>query len=149
MSMSISALSGTNSPHIVSGASAYASPTGKMANLFQQIDTSNSGSISLGQFQQAFATLNPPANFQALGANAIFSQLDPNGTGSVSKADFVSGMTGLMRSLGSAGSLTSASSTSTDTAAQSLNQSLQSFLQLGSQPSAANNGPGSILDAWL
>jgi Ca2+-binding EF-hand superfamily protein len=153
MSLSISGIGGMNTPQIVSGASAAPSPTSKMASLFQQIDTSNSGTISLGQFQQAFATSNPPANFQSLGPNAIFNQLDPNGTGSVSKSNFVSGMTALMKSLASAGSNNTASTTpssnSTDTALQSLSQSLQSFLQLGSQASTTTNGLGNILDAWI
>jgi Ca2+-binding EF-hand superfamily protein len=153
MNLSISGTSGMNSPQIVSGASSYGSPTSKMTNLFQQIDASNSGSISLGQFQQAFTTSNPPARFQSLWADAIFQQLDPNGTDSVSQGDFVSGMTALMKSLRSAGSSNesspAAASAITDPASQSLSQSLQSFLKLGNQNSKASNGIGSILDASI
>jgi hypothetical protein len=41
-------------------------------------------------------TLDPPAVFKAQGANAIWNSLDPNGTGSVSKHDFVNTMKDLM-----------------------------------------------------
>ncbi len=154
MSFSISGVGGCSAPQITSGASAYASPTAKMSSLFQQIDSGNSGSITQAQFQQAFAALNPPASFQTQGAGATFSQLDPNGTGSVSKPDFVSGMTAMMRAFrggsASGASATSSASSGSDAASQSLSDSLQSFLQLGSQGEAAsnNNGVGGILDAW-
>jgi Ca2+-binding EF-hand superfamily protein len=153
VSISISGMGGSSAPQIVSGASTWSSPTTKMGRLFDQIDTGNSGSISQSQFQQAFAKLNPPANFQSLGANATFSQLDPQGTGSVSKADFVGGMTALMRSLSSAGpsdtTSTASDSTAADSASQSLSQSLTSFLQLGSQSSTASDGVGGLLNAWI
>ena len=74
-------------------------PNQKMSNLFNSIDTSGAGSINQAQFNQAFQTLNPPAVFKAQGANAIWSSLDPNGTGSVSKQDFVNTMKDLMAQL--------------------------------------------------
>jgi hypothetical protein len=43
--------------------------------------------------------MNPPKGVQAAGADAIWAKLDPNGTGSVSKQDFVSGMTAQMSAL--------------------------------------------------
>jgi Ca2+-binding EF-hand superfamily protein len=67
--------------------------------LFTSIDSSGSGHITAAQFNQAFQTANPPAVFQKAGASAIFSALDPNGSGSVSKQAFVSGMASLMVSL--------------------------------------------------
>ncbi len=95
MSMSISGTGGAQ-PQVWSGASMRMPPTQKMANLYQQIDTSNSGSISKAQFEQAFQSLNPPANWKSQGADAIFSKLDPSGSGSVAKQDFISGMTNMM-----------------------------------------------------
>jgi len=66
--------------------------------LFDKIAGGGS-SISQQQFDQAFQTFNPPAVFQQQGSSAVFSALDPNGTGSVSQPDFVAGMTKLMVSL--------------------------------------------------
>jgi hypothetical protein len=147
MSMSISGVGSASIPQIVSGASSYAPPAQKMSNLFQQIDTSGTGSISQSQFQQAFATLNPPANFQAAGANAVFQQLDPTGSGSVSKSDFVSSMMSMMRTLrANAPSNTNAAPPTSTPPVQSISQSLQAFLQLGPQAFSANNGVGNILD---
>jgi EF-hand domain pair len=99
MSIDISGVGGSAAPHVMSGASAGMPPQQKMASLFNQIDSSGSGSISQAQFDQAFQTLNPPGVFRQQGADAIFGALDPNGTGSVSKQDFVSGMSQLMASL--------------------------------------------------
>lgn len=83
-------------PQIVSGASMRMPPAQKMANLFQQIDTGNTGSISKTQFEQAFQTLNPPPAIKSMGADAVFSKLAPNGTGSVSRQDFINGMKSIM-----------------------------------------------------
>ena len=130
MSFATPAISGSNSPQMVSGASPYSSPTTKMTNLFQTIDTGNTGSISKQQFNNAFATLKPPGRFQSLGPTAIFSQLDPQGTGSVSKSAFVNVMSNLFNS--------SASATTGGTSAnfagnpsQSLSQSQASLERLG------------------
>jgi hypothetical protein len=89
----------TNTSQIWSGASARMPASQKMSGLFDQIDSSGSGTISQAQFNQAFQTLNPPNDFKAAGATAVWSQLDPNNTGSVSKQDFISGMTAIMRQL--------------------------------------------------
>jgi hypothetical protein len=94
--MSVAAVGGAGSPHIVSGASGNMPPNQKMSSLFNSIDTSGAGSINQSQFDQAFQTLNPPGVFKAQGANAIWSSLDPSGTGSVSKQDFVNTMKDLM-----------------------------------------------------
>lgn len=97
--MNISGISGGAAPMVMSGASASMPPQQKMTNLYQQIDTGGSGSITKSQLENAFQTLNPPAVFQRAGVDAVYNQLDPNGTGSVSKADFVSGMKSMMVSL--------------------------------------------------
>jgi Ca2+-binding EF-hand superfamily protein len=70
-----------------------------MSNLFSQIDTSGSGSINQSQFTQAFNTMNPTAGFKSLGASATFQALNPSGSGTVSRQDFVQGMTQLMSQL--------------------------------------------------
>lgn len=90
---------GAAMPQIVSGASMRMPPPQKMNNLFQQIDTANTGNINKSQFSQAFQTLNPPQGFQQLGSDAIWAKLDANGSGSVNKQDFVSTMTALMAQL--------------------------------------------------
>ena len=98
MSMTVAAPTGS-SPMVMSGASMGAPPQQKMTNLFNQIDTAGTGSISKSQFQIAFDTMKPPAVFRNAGFDAIYGKLDRTGSGSVSKADFVTGMKGLMASL--------------------------------------------------
>lgn len=97
--MSVSPVGNTMPVHTTTGASPRQPPQQKMTNLFSQIDTAGSGSISKAQFSHAFQTMNPPGVFKAQGANAIWSQLDPNNTGSVSQSNFVNVMKGLMASL--------------------------------------------------
>jgi hypothetical protein len=100
MTIDVASVAGsTSTSQISSGASARMPASQKMSGLFDQIDSSGSGSITQSQFDQAFQTQNPPKDFQSAGANAVWSQLDPNNTGSVSKPDFVSGMTAIMRQL--------------------------------------------------
>lgn len=138
MTYSIAGVGGAGSPQLVSGASPYSSPSTKMTNLFQTIDTTNTSSITQQQFNAAFATLNPPGRFQAVGAAAIFKQLDPQGTGSVSKSTFVNGLTKLISSFGKSGS---PSATAAAAPSQSLGQSLQSLEQLG-----ASTSPGAVVN---
>ncbi len=83
-------------PQAMSGASMRTSPQQKMSTLFQQIDTAGSGRITKAQFEQAFNGGNTPLAFKAIGVDAAFNKLDPNGTGSVSKQDFISGMKSMM-----------------------------------------------------
>lgn len=99
MSMSISGATSSVPMHSMSGASTRMSPDQKMSNLFDTIDTSQSGSISKAQFEQAFQSMNPPVGFKSMGADAVFAKLDPNGTGSVSKQDFVDGMKKMMQQI--------------------------------------------------
>lgn len=96
MTMAVSGMGGLGGPQAMSGASAPMPPSQKMSNLFDQIDTSGSGTITKAQFEQAFQSLNPPKGFQQAGADAVWAKLDPNGTGSVNKQNFVSGMTAQM-----------------------------------------------------
>lgn len=92
-----SAISGLGMPpQAMTGASMYMPPAQKMFDLFSQIDTSSSGSITKAQFDLAFSALNPPAGFKSMGADAVFAELDPNGTGAVSKLDFKNGMLQMM-----------------------------------------------------
>lgn len=90
---------GAMTPHAVSGASWGGPPQQKMSNLFAAIDTAGVGSITQPQLAQAFQTLKPPVVFQQQGPAALFAKLDPKTTGSVSKEDFITGMTELMVSL--------------------------------------------------
>ena len=117
-----------------------------MSNLFDQIDTTGSGTITKSQFEQAFQNMNPPGSFQAAGADAVWSKLDPNGTGSVSKQDFVNGMTTMMKQLRGhhhGGSVAGAQSvTQTSNLLAALDSSTGS-----SSPTASNtSSAGSILD---
>ena len=140
MSTIVSGIPPAGNLQAMSGASAGMPPQQTMTSLYNNIDTRGSGSITPQQFDQAFHTLNPPPVFQKQGADAIFAALDPNGTGSVSKQDFVSGMSGLMVSLrsGSAPSVTGA-----PTPSQTLASSLQSLNTLDPSSVASNAQPGS------
>jgi hypothetical protein len=94
--MSSVAAIGGGAPQVWSGASMRTPPTQKMSNLFDRIDTGNSGSITKAQFEQAFQTMNPPKGFQKMGADALWAKLDPSNSGSVSKDNFTSTMTDVM-----------------------------------------------------
>lgn len=96
MSAAISGIGMSVGPQAMTGASMYMPPAQKMFDLFSQIDTNNSGSITKTQFELAFNTLNPPAGFKSMGADAIFAKLDPNNSGSVSKQNFKNGMLQMM-----------------------------------------------------
>ena len=82
--MSVSGVSGGMQPYVSTGASMSMPPQQKMSQLYSKIDTTNSGSVSQSQFNQAFQTMSPPAKIQAMGASQVWSKLDPNGIGSVS-----------------------------------------------------------------
>ena len=137
--MDISGVSAAGGMHAVSGASSSGPPQQKMSDLFDSIDSSGSGSITQRQFEQAFQTKNPPAVFQKQGADAIFAALDPNGTGSVSKQDFVAGMKKLMASLRADNAGPSGSQSS-------LAASLQSLNQVDPASAPQNAAPGSLID---
>jgi hypothetical protein len=140
--MDISGVSAAGGMHAVSGASSSGPPQQKMTDLFNSIDTSGSGSITQAQFDQAFQSKNPPSVFQKQGADAIFASLDPNGTGSVSKQDFVAGMSKLMASLRADNAGQSGSSSSQS----SLAASLQSLNQVDPASVPQNATPGSLLN---
>lgn len=137
--MDISGVSAAGGMHAVSGASSSGPPQQKMSDLFDSIDSSGSGSITQSQFEQAFQTKNPPAVFQKQGADAIFAALDPGGTGSVSKPDFVAGMKKLMASL-------RADSAGPSGSQSSLAASLQSLNQVDPASAPQNAAPGSLID---
>jgi EF-hand domain pair len=136
--MNISGIASASGLHTVSGASTSAPPQQKMSNLFNSIDTSGSGSITQAQFDQAFQTQNPPAVFQKQGADAIWASLDPSGSGTVSKQDFVSTMSKLMASLRAEGTTQGGSS--------SLSASLQSLNQIDPTTVSPNSPPGSLVN---
>jgi hypothetical protein len=129
--------------HAMSGASGGMPPQQKMSSLFDQIDSSGSGSITQPQLNQAFQTFNPPAVFAQQGSSAIFSALDPNGTGSVSKQDFVSGMSKLMVSLRAEGGASSAPGPSPS---DSVASSLQLLNSLDPTTTPANAPLGGLLN---
>ncbi|HEY8157746.1 MAG TPA: EF-hand domain-containing protein [Methylobacter sp.] len=141
MSMAISGMGNAGMPpRIMSGASSRMSPDQKMSNLFQQIDTSGSGTITKAQFEQAFQNTNPPAAFKAMGADAIFSKLDPNGTGSVSKQDFVDGMKTMMGQIHHHHHAANANGRTVPSPAQTLAGSLGSLNTLGAQNELGPSG---------
>ena len=142
--MDISGVSAAGGMHAVSGASSSGPPQQKMTDLFNSIDTSGSGSITQAQFDQAFQSKNPPAVFQKQGADAIFAALDANGTGSVSRQDFVSGMKQLMVSLRADDSAPAGSSTSQPSA--SLAASVQSLNLIDPSSLPQTTLPGSLID---
>jgi hypothetical protein len=102
-----------------------------MSNLFDKIDTSGSGTITKAQFEQAFQTMNPPKGVQQAGADAVWAKLDLNGTGSVSKQDFVSGMTSQMSQLRH-GHHHGGAKTNSQAPSQTVNASLNILNTLGS-----------------
>ena len=136
--MNISGIASASALNAVSGASAGAPPQQKMSNLFDSIDTAGSGSITQAQFEQAFQTRNPPAVFQKQGADAIWAALDPSGSGTVSKQDFVSTMSNLMVSLRAEGTAPGGSA--------SLSASLQSLNQIDPTTVSANSPPGTLIN---
>lgn len=125
----------------MSGASASSPPQQKMSNLFDMIDSSNTGTISQSQFTQAFQTMNPPGVFQQQGSDSVFAALDPAGTGSVSKADFVSTMSKLMASLRAESSTQSGSSP-----ADTLTAGLQSLSQIDPASVPSDASPGALIN---
>jgi hypothetical protein len=134
MEMSISGAGASGASQIWSSASAPMAPAQKMSNLFDQIDTSGSGAISQSQFTKAFQTMAPPASFQSVGADAVWKKLDPNGTGSVSKQDFVSSMTTIMKQLHGHHHRNQSSAAG----AQSLAQNTSALNALGNSGASAN-----------
>lgn len=141
MSMSISGMGGVAiPPRVMSGASSRMSPTQKMSDLFQQIDTGSTGSVTKTQFEQAFQSTNPPPAFKAMGADAVFSKLDPNGTGSVSKQDFVNGMKALMAQVHHHHHAAGVNGGTAPSPAQTLSSSLESLNALGAQTELGPSG---------
>ncbi|MBF0463290.1 MAG: EF-hand domain-containing protein [Magnetococcales bacterium] len=140
-------------PQAVSGAS---KSTASLTQLFQQIDTGNTGSITKAQFEAAFQKMQGSSSTSSASsanpnatADAIWSKLDPNNTGSVSESNFVSGMQSVMPQAASkahhhhhhsqsAGSSTSQASGGNQwsSPAATLDESLQSLLSTTASPSS-------------
>lgn len=57
------------------------------------------GGINKQQLAQAFQQMNPPRPFQQAGLEQVWGQLDQKNSGTVSKQEFVTGMTTLMTQL--------------------------------------------------
>ena len=126
----------------MSGASAPMSPSQKMSNLFDSIDTIGSGTITNSQFEQAFQSMNPPGSVKAAGADAIWKKLDPDGAGKVSKQDFATEMAAAMKALRGAHHHHG----SGKGGAQQVDQNTTSLAALGTTGSSSGN-VGSILNA--
>jgi len=145
MTIDLSGIGATSGTHAVSGASWGAPPQQKMSNLFDSIDTGGAGSITNAQFDQAFQARNPPAVFQLQGAGATFAALDPNGTGSVSKPDFVAGMSRMMVSLRAEAAGTAAGP-ATPSPTATLAASTQALNQVEPSAISPNAPPGSLFN---
>ncbi len=139
MSMTVTGIGAGGGVMPTTGASSRMPPQQKMSNLFDAIDNSGSGSITLAQFTQAFQTMNPPAGIAAQGANAVWSQLDPNGTGSVAKADFVTGMKNVMAAVKKGGQQHDGSGATAPNTLTTAGQTLNS-LGTGSAAASATGG---------
>lgn len=83
-------------PQVASSSNAQISPQQRLNNLYQQIDTAGKGHITKAQFEQAFNKLSLPASVRDLGQEAILSKLDPNGSGIITKPEFMQRMEPLM-----------------------------------------------------
>lgn len=140
---SVSAVGG-GMPQVSSGASMRMSPAQKMSALFDKIDTSGSGTITKAQFEQAFQNMNPPKGVQQMGADSVWAKLDPNGTGSVSKQDFVSSMTSLMSQVRQHHHLRGSSSQNAPAPAATITSSLNSLNSLGNVNTNSSAAGGSI-----
>lgn len=133
------AISGNNAmmqaPQAWSGASMKMSPTQKMTNLFDKIDAMGSGSITKDQLTQSLQSNKAPSSFQTIGIDKLWAQLDPSGTGQVSKQDFTSKMVDIQTQLRAQhhhhhkGSATDA-----QLAAQTAAQSAAALTKLGGDP---------------
>ena len=115
------------------------SPAQKFTNLFNQIDTSGSGSITQAQFDQAFQSMNPPGPVKAAGADAVWKQLDPKGSGTVSKQNFVAGMAITTKQLRGAHHHHHSSA-----GAQQVSQAASALSSAGNAPSNPASGSASI-----
>jgi Ca2+-binding EF-hand superfamily protein len=103
MSFNVSGVAGGAAPQAMSGASARQPLSQQYNNIFSQLTTPGSGVVTKSQFTQAFSSLNPPASVQSMGANAVFSTLDPGNTGSVSRQSFIQGLKTLSSQLNPSG----------------------------------------------
>ncbi len=68
----------------------------KLNNLYQQIDTTGKGQITKVQFEQSFNKLSLPASVKDMGQEGVLKKLDPNGTGVITKPEFIQRMAPLI-----------------------------------------------------
>jgi hypothetical protein len=93
MSMTVAGANGASgSSQVWSGASMRKPMDQKMSDLFSQIDSTGSGSITKSQFEQAFQSTSAPSAFKSAGADAVWAKLDPSSSGTVTKQQFTDGM---------------------------------------------------------
>lgn len=134
---SISSL-GIDTSQVWSGASMQNYSQSGASNFFNSVDTNRSGSITQSQFEQALKTNQLPAYAKSLSPTEIWSKLDPKGTGSVTKQDFLSGLKTL-----SASKHKKHHNNAGESPSQTINNSLKSLNSLPTKSTAV----GSIVDA--
>lgn len=120
MSMAVSGMGGAGGFGGVSGASMRMPPQQQFSNLFSMVDSSGTGSITKSQLSGFMDSAKTPAVFRNAGVDAVWSQLDPSNSGSVSKDQFVSTMTNLLPLLRN----TEASASTANSASSSLSSTL-------------------------
>src|SRR5579859_3315406 len=106
-----------------------------LGSAFDSIDRGATGVITQTEFEQAFASLDLPSGIAAQGADAIFAQLDPNGTGRVLRDDFISGMDQLLTAASSDTNASNSANT-TDPASAGLTGLGSLFSQVFAVPAA-------------
>jgi len=95
--------SATYKPQVSSAGSSTVSTQQRLGNLFQQIDTAGSGQITKAQFDQAFNNLSLPVSIKEMGKEAVYTKIDPNETGVVTKQEFIRGLEPYMNQKASKG----------------------------------------------
>jgi hypothetical protein len=104
----------------------------KMSDLFSQIDSTGSGSITKSQFEQAFQSTSAPSAFKSAGADAVWAKLDPSGSGSVTKQQFTDGMQAARSQIRGGGHHHHQSSSATQTPpSKTVGQSLDALSAVG------------------
>jgi len=130
-------------PYVLDATASGTDLQSQMAAVFDEIDTGSTGLITQTEFENAFSALDLPANVLTAGPDAIFAQLDPNGTGRVLRDDFIAGMGALVEAAQSAAAASNATASSNSTAsgAPAAGSGWSSLTGLFSQSGAANPSP--------
>ena len=124
MNYEVAAIQGAKGVQSMSSASMATPLYSKLSNTFSAMDAGQTGSVSASQFMNSFSSSNPPAKFAAAGAQAIWNQLDPSGTGSVSRQAFVQGLAKLSASMRPDGSIATPTTTAATAPTSGLNLSV-------------------------